>query len=265
MVIGGGIVGASLAYNLRQVGAQVTLLEQRSVGSAASGLSAVTWNAGQAKSGKRDVFAELCAQTLSVLAEVDSKGFETSFVKSGCLSLACTKGEGEYMKSDFMELQRSGYNVQYLDAPSIIAVEPALKGSCAISAIYTPLSGYVDPLTATLALADAARDARFQCRHVIIAGGISVHELMRPLEKDVHHSEDMVEEIVIPVYPVKGTMFETHAALPHVRDDNNRDDLSKIIYITESHLAWHNGNEPIKGVLHCTHDRAGARQVIYIS
>ena len=173
VVIGGGIVGSSLAYHLSALSARqggrplrVALLEKGGVGGGASGLSAGTiWSAGRGDGSLPG--ATLCAETLATLRAVEAARHscelaaaeESGGAFGGALTVACTAEEVTHVSAAAAALQRGGYEAELLFGAAVVRQEPALRGGSVLAALHTPLSAHVEPLVATAAIAAAAAEA----------------------------------------------------------------------------------------------------------
>lgn len=297
LIVGGGIVGTSLAYEISKHNVNlpngkpkisIALLEKDTCGSEASGMRADTiWCAGHAPHIIEPI-AETCALSMDVYREVQESGHDCGLVESGNLILACNKKEAQHIHREYAFLERRGYVSEFLSNYSeIISKEPELSGTKAIAALYTPLSGYVEPMLATKAIAsiatqngvdiiensnvddiiinvqsnnavrgllppvtdtsyssslreqslkeDLSNISRYavklsngqiyHCNHLVIAAGNNCEKLLKPLG------------IRIPIYPVAGVMFETHA-INDMSSNISKVPLKKTIYIAESDLYW---------------------------
>lgn len=271
VVIGGGIVGCSVARELSQCGAVVTLLERGSCGCEASGLSAGTiWSGGfptcVSEANSPHVLRAGSAEMLRALGDCE-------FNASGALDVAATPAEAALLRADFEALSRQGLRVEWVDGPEeLCALEPALAGGSALCAVHTPLSGSVQPALATRAMAAAAAAAgclivedcdcasiewrsedgshvitatsgeRFRASHVVVAAGAWAAPLVARVG------------VQLPVEPVKGVVT-IRPAPPG--------SLKKVIFDVESRLHFEqagDGRDDATGTpAKCTFDVKGRK------
>ena len=149
-VIGGGIVGCSLAAFLAEAGARVRVLERDTVAAAASGR-----NSGAIQHPMEAALAGLHEATLALYAGLDH-GFALPAEPAGVLLVADDAARVEAVREDlarrFAEL-----TPERLEGAALQAAEPALAGDLAACRLRT---GYpVPPAAATRAFAARARAA----------------------------------------------------------------------------------------------------------
>ena len=279
LVIGGGIVGAAVAFFLTNSNdvRDVTLLERGTVSCEASGLSAGTiWNAGVPSTIRiEDVVMLLRAKSAALLEVLGGCDFNCC----GALDVAATPAEAKLLRADFEQQVRQGLNVEWLGSPTeVVAMEPALEGGSALCATHTPMSGSVQPALATqrfAALAAAngcsvvegaecvsltpfankhgtamveattADGRRYCAKHVVIASG--------------HRSVPLAHSlgVSLPLVPVKGVIcVSTAHAEPGA--------LKKVIFDMgiRLHMDEHgSGRDDPSGVpAKCTHEASGERR-----
>lgn len=146
VVIGGGIVGASVAYHLSRDGHAVTLYERDTVGHACTGMSAgtvaVTHTRGAA------------ASTRALYRRLERAGHDVGWHQTGALYVATTPYEWLYGTLRF----RKHNAVTPVSKADAALYEPCLRNASIVGAFWAPLSGWVEPIAATVALAEAASE-----------------------------------------------------------------------------------------------------------
>jgi glycine oxidase len=161
LVLGAGVIGASVAHALAARGASVTILEMRSPGRGASQAAAgILAPFIEAHGDPR--LLELCVRGLDLfdafiarLNGEDSAGVE--YHRTGTLEVATDAGHCETLRSMESWLLRLGIECGWHDAAALHAFEPALTAN-ASGGLYIPRHGFVSaaPLVAAL-----MRRARF--------------------------------------------------------------------------------------------------------
>lgn len=153
VVIGGGISGTATAYELVRAGAKVTLLEQGSLASMASG-----WTlAGVRQSGRHP--AELPLATTAV-ARWEQLGEEldadVEYRREGNLRLARSPEEIPIIQTIVAEQRALGLDLTFLpDNAAVREIAPAIAGSV-LAASYCPTDGHANPIATVRAFAMAA-------------------------------------------------------------------------------------------------------------
>lgn len=176
VIVGGGVIGCAIAYNLAGRGACVTILERTTIAaeasSAAAGLLAPIAEASQ-----DDAFLQLAIAGLRAFEE-EAEGLETTsglaieYVQSGIVRVAETPEQAAALRARIGWAEAQGLPVRWYDAPHVHGIVPAL-GDTVIGGLYSPEEAQVHPRRLTLALAQAA--AR---RGAVIREGAGVDALI---------------------------------------------------------------------------------------
>jgi glycine/D-amino acid oxidase-like deaminating enzyme len=175
-IVGGGVVGTSLAYHLsrHQSAPTVCLVDRECVGSGATGLSAGTLYTTLAADAtppptdaealatalgpatEPDLDARLVARTLATLRALEADGYDCGLVECGGLTLLDAPVSPE-LRAEYWDLRRRGHRIDLLTPKRTRALEPAVRADADdVWALHTPLSAYVDPSMVAQAFADAA-------------------------------------------------------------------------------------------------------------
>jgi sarcosine oxidase subunit beta len=129
IVVGGGLVGCSIAYRLSAAGKRVLLLEQRGICSGASGRNGGITGEGSAmhKDAGAAVYA-LTSANLRMMAELADE-LETDFELrlSGTLDIATTPEQWAHLQQGADIQRASGLEVELLDAHDAQKMMPALR------------------------------------------------------------------------------------------------------------------------------------------
>ena len=155
VIIGGGIIGASVAYHLTKLGwKDVVLLERKQM------CSGTTWHAA-------GLIAQLRAtQNMTRLAKYSQElygnleaetGMSTGFKRVGSMTVALTEERQEELLRQASMARAFGVEVEPISPTEIQAKYEHLNIDGVIGGVYLPLDGQGDPSNITLALAKGAK------------------------------------------------------------------------------------------------------------
>ena len=172
IIVGGGIVGAAVAYFLAERREpDVTLLERGELGSGTSkgGLGGI-----------RHQFVDELDVRLSKLASSfwrnydDLTGARHDFRQRGYLFLANTPEGLEQLRAPMPLYERVGVNVEMVDPAAIAELVPGMRVDDVVGGRFGAEDGYGDPLQALAGFAAFATLGRVRIRE-----GVTVRELVR--------------------------------------------------------------------------------------
>ena len=155
VIVGGGVVGCSVAYHLAQLGvSDVVLLERRAL------TCGTTWHAagliGQLRGSKR--MTALAKYTAELYRGLEAEtGQATGFKQNGSISLATTPGRLEELKRNASMAKVFGLQVDVIDAAEIEARYPLIAVDDVMGGLFIPSDGQANPVDVTRALAAGAR------------------------------------------------------------------------------------------------------------
>ncbi len=172
VVIGGGVVGCSVAYHLTKLGwRDVVLLERKQL------TSGTTWHAA-------GLIAQLRAtQNMTRLAKYSQElygaleaetGVATGFKRVGSITVALTGDRHEEILRQASMARAFGVEVDPISPDEVKAKYPHLNTQGVVGGVYLPLDGQGDPANIALALAKGARQ-----RGAIVAEHTEVSEVAR--------------------------------------------------------------------------------------
>ncbi|MHC8508279.1 MAG: GcvT family protein [Rhodospirillales bacterium] len=155
VIVGGGVIGASIAYHLPKIGVtDVVLLERRQL------TSGTTWHAAGLVGQLRDnrnmtMLAKYTAELYSGLA--DETGQPTGFKQNGSLSTATNPGRLEDLHRRAEMAKAFDLRVDKLTAQECKSMYPLLNVEDVIGGIFIPSDGQANPVDVTQALVKGAR------------------------------------------------------------------------------------------------------------
>ena len=160
IVIGGGIVGCSIAYHLTQLGvSDVVLLERKKLTSGttwhAAGLVAqlrASQNMTRLSRYSTELFADLARHT----------GQETGYQQTGSMTLALHAERLEELKRQATMANAFGVQCELIDAAFVHEQWPGIQTEDLCGGVYLPGDGQTNPVDTTLALAKGARQGGAQ-------------------------------------------------------------------------------------------------------
>ena len=154
VIIGGGIVGCSIAYHLTKMGwRDVILLEKGEL------TSGSTWHAaglvGQLRS-HRNV-TRMLQYSVSLYKTLEAEtGLTTGWKQSGCLHLASTQERILELKKGATTARSFGLDLHMITPEEALKLCPILNMEGIIGAAYMPSDGQADPSGLTMAMAKGA-------------------------------------------------------------------------------------------------------------
>ena len=233
IIVGGGVIGASIAYYLAKRGQSVTLLERGQLGMEASAAAAGMLGA-QSEMEDTGALFQWARKSRAMFPELSGElreltGIDIGLVREGLLNVALSDVQEEELRAR-EKLQRSaGEKAQWLSSAEATAIEPALSGATR-GALYLPDDGQVEAPQLAAAFAQAAQvlGAKVQpfaqvqglltergrvigvttstgplySDHVVVAAGTWSGQLLAGIG------------VELPMYPVKGECFSVRMPKP---------------------------------------------------
>ncbi|WP_433946601.1 glycine oxidase ThiO [Paenibacillus sp. SN-8-1] len=230
VIIGGGVIGSSLGYQLAKQGKKVTIVEQSDLASGASGAAAgmLAADCEQFEHPELQTMAKMSRDLFPALIHELRKisGIDAGLNQQGFLTPARDKQEAENLQA---ELLAAGTGGEWWTPEKLSQAEPALTEGLT-GAIYRSDEIQVIPSKLTEAFAYSAQaegavllrqteatsiqvqDKRVQgvqtsgvflrCDQVVLAGGWRTEQLLQPLG------------LTLPLEPVKGEIVEVRTRVP---------------------------------------------------
>ncbi|PYI55103.1 glycine oxidase ThiO [Paenibacillus flagellatus] len=181
LVLGGGVIGLSCAFELRRRGHRVTVLEQGRCGGQASG-AAAGMLAPFAENGEQpDPFFLLCLQSLRLypdwqLAVKETSGLDFEYARTGSLYVVYHEADSLVLASRKRWQDAYGARSELLDAAGLRRLEPNIAPEAAGALLY-PEEAHVYAPDYVQALEEACRRTG-----VVIRDGLGAVEVARWLD-----------------------------------------------------------------------------------
>ncbi|MGI6117997.1 MAG: NAD(P)/FAD-dependent oxidoreductase [Bilifractor sp.] len=155
IIIGAGIMGCSIAWQLGRLGKKVLVLERKDVAAGSAGATDGVVGYHTKKPGPELDLAVQSIGMFRTLAEDLGEDIEFDF-SSGGLQPAEDEMQFEILSRIAAEQRKSGVDIRMIDGEEARALEPNLAEDI-YGALYCPTSGQVNPLKLTMAYAHAAK------------------------------------------------------------------------------------------------------------
>jgi len=160
LIIGGGVIGSAIAYELQREGAQVTLLERTSIASGASGVSAAMLEA-QLDAREEGPFTELALASRALFPDLSQQlneftGIDIGYEACGILRLATDDAERRLLRDRLEWQQARGLSAEWLE-PDVVALRFPALGGRNTGALFYKDDGQVIASRFTTGLAEGAR------------------------------------------------------------------------------------------------------------
>jgi len=205
VVVGGGLVGSSIAYHLARAGVPALLIEQ---GDLASGASGANFGNVQVEDSEFGLSLDLTLRSFARFAALEAElDYDVGLRRSGQLLLIENQQQMALMHDRAVRLQAAGLRARLLDQGALGALEPIVSRDAALGALYHPDEASLDPFRLVRAFVLRGQDrglevwthtrvtgidvqsgrvmgvstprGRVSARWVILAAGAWAHELGR--------------------------------------------------------------------------------------
>jgi glycine oxidase len=226
IVVGGGVIGGAIAYNLAKRGRKILLLEKDRLASKSSGAAAGMLGAQAEMDGEGPLF-QLARKSRAMFTKLaveikETSGIDIELINKGMLKVALNEMEQQEYKRVIAIQQQDGEQANLLTGDEVRRKEPALSETIT-GALYLEKDGHVDATQLTLGFLKSAassgvvikedvevydfqlskgkvmgvltNEGNFTSENVIVAGGAWSEKLL---------SETGLQ---LDTYPVKGECF----------------------------------------------------------
>lgn len=176
VIIGGGIVGASIAYHLVEAGCRDVLVLEREAHQGKG-------STGKSMGGVRAQFATpvnilMSLYSIDFFAHFDElTGYPADYRPHGYLFAATTERHLDYLKANRERQMALGLkNVQLVSRDEIIEMVPQLRSDDILGGTFCPTDGFVDPHSVMMGFMQRARELGARLRLSASVTGIGVED-----------------------------------------------------------------------------------------
>jgi glycine oxidase len=176
IVVGGGIIGCTLAYELQKRKIQTLLIDQGQIGRESTWASAgiIGPPSGETLPPHRAELADRSEKRYARLLEsvAEDSAFDPSYLRIGKVLVAFTEAEVEIAQSRVLWQVNHGYEARWIEPDEVREIEPTIPAETILGAYYTPDGGGLTGHRVTEAIADAFRNAGGEVREYTAATGL---------------------------------------------------------------------------------------------
>lgn len=239
LIIGGGIIGLSIAFELIEKGFKITIVEKDKIGKGAS------WVAGgmlapQAE-GLDDEFLNFCLESRNLykdfVKKVEEKTKqETGYWECGILKLAFSEEEAKQIKKDVERFKNLGLKAKWLDRNELMKEYKDLGDEVIGGALYED-DAQVDNRKLCTALANYVRRNAKVLENTKV---LKIEEKNGKFSKIITDRGEFTADLCvlsagawsgelldIPVFPLKGEMLAL---------DIEKEDINRVLYSSRAYL-----------------------------
>ncbi len=175
LIIGGGVMGASIAYNLARQGAgRVLLLERQAIASGTTGRSGAIVR----QHYSNDFTVRMARDSLAFFQHfADLVGGDCGFETTGMVVLADEAGR-EALAANVQLQREQGVKTQLVDDRTLREVAPEYSYAGAAAACYEPDAGVADPVATTYCFVHSALEHGAELRE-----GVTVTHILKSQER----------------------------------------------------------------------------------
>ena len=157
VVVGGGVVGCSVAYHLAKKGwSDIVLLERRELSCGSSWHAAGQFHIINSNAN----LSALQLHTLKFYPQLqEESGQDIGMHRTGGIYFASTPERLNYLKQERAKNRHANPDMEFIDLAEAKRLLPLIDETKFLGALYDPLDGYIDPASVVQAYAKAARKA----------------------------------------------------------------------------------------------------------
>jgi glycine/D-amino acid oxidase-like deaminating enzyme len=205
IIIGGGVMGASIAYHLtRQNGGKIVLLERQGLGNGTTGRSGAIVR----QHYSNEFTVRMAKESLAVFQQFDDRvGGDCGFVTTGLVVMIDEAG-ADALRANVQMQQEQGVNTRIISPDEISEAAPGYSSAGVALACYEPDTGVADPMATTYCFAQRARD-----HGAIIREGVTVTRILTAGER-VTGTQTAQGDIRAPIVVLAANVWSVALAQP---------------------------------------------------
>ncbi len=165
VIIGGGVMGCAIAYNLAREGLKPVVVEKSDIGGEASGS-----NGGGVRQSARNLKEmPMAMESIRLYGQLHEElGMDVEYVRKGNLRLCTSEQEVEEMRRSVDNQKRAGLELEMIDRRQVLDINPHV-GEKVLGASWCPTDGHANPFLVTYAFFKKAKQlgARFLTREAV--------------------------------------------------------------------------------------------------
>jgi sarcosine oxidase subunit beta len=153
VIIGGGVMGCAIAYNLAREGLKPVVIEKSDIGGEASGA-----NGGGVRQSARNLKEmPLAIESIQIYGQLHEElGMDLEYVREGNLRLCTSEEELDTMRKSVENQKAANLDLEMLDRKQVLSINPHI-GDKVIGASFCPTDGHVNPFLVTYAFFQKAK------------------------------------------------------------------------------------------------------------
>ena len=155
IVMGGGIIGCSVAWQLSKLGKKVLIVERTDIASGSAGATDGVVGYHTKKPGPQ---LDLAVQSIEMFKTLNEElGMDVEYgLEAGGIQPVENKEQWDMLSAMAEEQRKSGVDIRMISAREACQIEPNLNPDI-YGALYSPTGGKVNPLALTVAFSRAAK------------------------------------------------------------------------------------------------------------
>ena len=179
VIIGGGVMGCAIAYNLAREGLKPVVIEKSDIGGEASGA-----NGGGVRQSARNLKEmPLAIESIQLYGQLHEElGMDLEYVREGNLRLCTSEEELDTMRRSVENQREANLELEMLDRKQVLNINPHI-GDKVIGASFCPTDGHVNQCLVTYAFFQKAKS---------LGARIVTHEAV----KDIRLQKNKVSAVV---------------------------------------------------------------------